>query len=91
MKLEPELRDEFMAAAAAVDRPASQIMREFMREYVQDQRQLAAHDAWFRGEVRQSLAEAADPAIQPVPNEQASEAWRNRRAALRKRAGFTET
>lgn len=35
MKLEPELRDAFMAAAAAADRPASQIVREFMRGYVQ--------------------------------------------------------
>lgn len=35
LKLEPELRDAFMAAAAAADRPASQIVREFMRDYVQ--------------------------------------------------------
>ena len=35
MKLEPELRDAFMKAAAAADRPASQIVREMMREYVQ--------------------------------------------------------
>ena len=35
MKLEPELRDAFMAAAEAADRPASQIVREFMREFVQ--------------------------------------------------------
>jgi predicted transcriptional regulator len=34
MKLEPELRDAFMAAAAAADRPASQIVREMMRDYV---------------------------------------------------------
>lgn len=34
LKLEPELRDAFMAAAAAADRPASQIVREFMRDYV---------------------------------------------------------
>jgi predicted transcriptional regulator len=35
MKLEPELRDAFMAAAQRQDRPASQIVREFMRDYVQ--------------------------------------------------------
>jgi predicted transcriptional regulator len=35
MKLEPELRDAFMAAAKREDRPASQIVREFMRDYVQ--------------------------------------------------------
>ena len=39
MKLEPELRDEFMAAAKRDDRPASQIVREFMRDYVQQDRE----------------------------------------------------
>ena len=38
MKLEPELRDEFMAEAEAVHRPASQILRDLMREFVQRQR-----------------------------------------------------
>lgn len=35
MKLEAELRDRFMAAAKRDDRPASQIVREFMRDYVE--------------------------------------------------------
>jgi hypothetical protein len=39
MKLESELRDEFMAAARRDDRPASQIVREFMRGYVQQDRE----------------------------------------------------
>ena len=38
MKLEPELRDAFMAAAKREDRPASQIVREFMRDYAQQDR-----------------------------------------------------
>jgi predicted transcriptional regulator len=42
MKLEPELRDAFMAAAEAVDRPASQIVREFMRDFVQQDREYVA-------------------------------------------------
>ena len=37
MKLEPELRNAFMAAAESAHRPASQVMRELMREYVQRQ------------------------------------------------------
>ncbi|MDP8705784.1 antitoxin of toxin-antitoxin stability system [Serratia marcescens] len=39
MKLEPELRAEFMAEAASEDRPASQIMRELMRGYIAQRRQ----------------------------------------------------
>lgn len=42
MKLEPELRDAFMAAAEAADRPASQIVREFMRDYVRQDRDYIA-------------------------------------------------
>ena len=38
MKLEPELRDAFMAAAKSADRPASQIVREMMRDFVQRDR-----------------------------------------------------
>ena len=42
MKLEPELRDAFMAAAKRDDRPASQIVREFMRDFVQQDREYVA-------------------------------------------------
>ena len=38
MKLEPELRAEFMAEAESSHRPASQILRELMRDFVQRQR-----------------------------------------------------
>jgi len=37
LKLEPELRAQFMAAAQVADRPASQIVREFMRDFIQRQ------------------------------------------------------
>jgi hypothetical protein len=39
MKLEPELRAEFMAEAEAAHRPASQVLRELMREFVHHQRE----------------------------------------------------
>jgi predicted transcriptional regulator len=51
MKLEPELRDEFMAEAEASHRPASQVMRELMREFVQRQREAREYDAYLRGKV----------------------------------------
>lgn len=51
MKLEPELRNEFMAEAEASHRPASQIMRELMREFVQRQRESREYDAFLRGKV----------------------------------------
>ena len=57
MKLEPELRDAFMAAAAAADRPASQVVREMMRNYVNQDREYVA---WLQAKVdtaRKSIAE----------------------------------
>jgi predicted transcriptional regulator len=51
MKLEPELRAEFMAEAAAAHRPASQILRELMREFVQRQREAREYDEFLRTKV----------------------------------------
>ena len=34
IKMEPELRDQFMAVAASRRRPAAQIIRELMRLYI---------------------------------------------------------
>ena len=48
MKLEPELRAEFMAEAASEDRPASQIMRELMRGYIAQRRQAREYDNYSR-------------------------------------------
>lgn len=56
MKLEPELRDEFMAEAQAAHRPASQIMRELMREYVQRQHQTREYEEFLEGKVHDARA-----------------------------------
>ncbi|KQT31247.1 antitoxin of toxin-antitoxin stability system [Sphingomonas sp. Leaf412] len=42
MKLEPDLRDAFMAAAQESHRPASQVLRELMREFIQRRHDHAA-------------------------------------------------
>jgi predicted transcriptional regulator len=55
LKLEPELRAAFIAAAAAVHRPASQLVREMMREFVQDQQKEPGYDEWFRAKVERGL------------------------------------
>ncbi len=47
MKLEPELRAEFMAEAQASHRPASQVLRELMREFVERQRAAREYDQYF--------------------------------------------
>lgn len=51
MKLEPELRAEFMAETEAAHRPASQVLRELMREFVQRQREAREYDAFLNRKV----------------------------------------
>ena len=51
MKLEPDLRAEFIAEAEAAHRPASQILRELMREFVQRQRDARKYDDFLRSKV----------------------------------------
>ena len=51
MKLAPDLRDEFMAEAEASHRPASQVVRELMREFVQQQREHREQAAFLQRKV----------------------------------------
>ncbi len=51
MKLEADLRADFMAAAEASHRPASQVVRELMREFVQRQQDRHDHHAFLRDKV----------------------------------------
>lgn len=56
MKLEPELRAEFMAEAKAAHRPASQVLRELMREFVQHQRDIREYGEYLHGKVEAGRA-----------------------------------
>ena len=56
MKLEPELRAAFMAEAQAAHRPASQVLRELMREFVQRQREAREYEAFLRAKVEAGRA-----------------------------------
>lgn len=38
IRVERELRDEFLEACRLEDRPAAQVLREFMRKYVSEHR-----------------------------------------------------
>ena len=51
MKLEPELRADFMTEAEVAHRPASQILRELMREFVQRQRDARDYDQFLKEKV----------------------------------------
>ena len=59
MKLEPELRDAFLAEAQASHRPASQIVRELMREYVQRQAAAREYCQFLHGKVADAREQIA--------------------------------
>ena len=56
MKLEPELRAAFVAEAEAAHRPASQIMRELMRDFIQRQHEAREYEQFLRGKVEAGRA-----------------------------------
>lgn len=81
LKLEAELRDAFVAEAAAMDRPASQLVREFMRDFVRARTEEREHDAWFRAEVEKALN---DPG-RGIPHEEVMRDVKARIDAIAKR------
>lgn len=51
-----DLKAAFKAATEEADRPAAQVLRDFMRAYVeQHQRSEPGHDAWFRRQVQAAI------------------------------------
>jgi predicted transcriptional regulator len=87
LKLEPELREQFMAEAQATHRPASQVVREFMGDFVKQQRAAREHDAWMRAQVEQGMREADHPKVKRIPHQEIAAKWRRQRTRLVKRAG----
>jgi hypothetical protein len=84
MKLEPELRADFIAEAQAADRPASQIMRELMRDYVRQQREARQYDEFLRKKVE--AARASMEAGAGRSNEEVESEFAERRARAVKKA-----
>ena len=61
LKLETELRDAFMSEAEAAHRPASQIVRDFMREFVAKKQEARDYEVWLDAELDKAIAHADDP------------------------------
>jgi hypothetical protein len=60
LKLEPELRDDFMAEARAADRPASQLVREMMRQFIRERREARDYDQFLRRKVEAARLSVRD-------------------------------
>ncbi len=80
MKLEPELRAEFMAEVEAIHRPASQVLRELMRDFIRQQRQAREYDEFLRRKV--DAGRASMQAGQGRPNSEVEAEFAARRAQV---------
>jgi predicted transcriptional regulator len=85
LKLEAELRDAFMAATEAEHRPASQVVRELMREYVRNQQQRQTYEAFVQDKVDIARAQIAEG--RHTSNEEVEAEFTARRDAVRRRSG----
>lgn len=84
MKLERELRATFMAEAEAAHRPASQVVRELMREFVKRQREKREYDEFLRHKVevaRTSMRAGLGHSIEDVEAEFAAPGAKTARTA----------
>lgn len=83
LKLEAELRDAFMAEAEATHRPASQIVRDFMRDFIKKQQDQRDYDAWLDTELEKAAREADDPnTVWYSQKELQQGRWREQRESL---------
>ena len=91
LKLEADLRDAFMAEAEASHRPASQIVREFMREFVTKQQEERDYEAWLDAELEKAVREADDPNTKWYTQEElVNGRWREQRESLLARIAAQE-
>jgi hypothetical protein len=88
MKLEAELRDAFMSEVEAAHRPASQVVRELMREFIQRQREAREYDEFLRRKVE--IARSSMRAGRGRSNEDVEVEFAARRAELQREADETD-
>jgi predicted transcriptional regulator len=85
-RVDENLKDQFTTAAKGRDRTGAQLLRDFMRDFVKQQQETAAHDAWFRRQVQIGLDSAnAGDVISAEEVEAEASAWRE--ATRRKMIG----
>jgi len=80
------LKEQFTAAAKDCDRTGAQLLCDFMRDFVRQQQEAAAHDQWFRREVHVGIDEAnAGDVFSSKEVEAEAAVWREK--TLKKMAG----
>jgi predicted transcriptional regulator len=57
-RVDEALKNEFSTVAKVHDRTGAQLLRDFMRDYVKQQKKTAEYDAWLSAKVERSRASA---------------------------------
>ena len=81
LTLDPDLLDSFVAEADAAMRPADDVLRDLVRDFVDRRR--SARDA----EIDRALREADDPRTVFVSDEEVEAEWMRERAQLLRQIG----
>ncbi len=69
-RIDPKLKAEFQTATEAEDKPAAQVLRDFMRAYVERQRERA-----FAAEAKRQSRALAERAADPTSDEAEVMRW----------------
>lgn len=81
MKLEQELRDAFVAEAQATHRPASQVVRDLMRQFIAERQEQRDHAEFLQRKVDRARASVGEGRGRPNDAVEATfAAWRDRLA-----------
>ena len=76
-RVDTALKQEFSMATKARDRTGAQLLRDFMRDFVRQQREATEYDAWLRREVQTGLDAAnAGDLVSAEEVEAEAVAWR---------------
>lgn len=87
-RVDETLKNEFAIAAKARDRNAAQLLRDFMRDFIQQQQEAVDYDAWFRRQVQIGLDSAHAGRL--IPAAEVETKFAARRAATRRRLKASE-
>ena len=87
VRVDDGLRDAFAKAAKAIDRTTSQLLRDFMRDFVRKQAEQAEYDDWVRQKVE--TGRAAIRAGHIKSNDEVEAYFAQRRAASLRNADET--
>lgn len=82
-RVDESLKSQFSTAAKSRDRTGAQLLRDFMRDFVQQQQDAIEHEAWLRRQVQIGLDSASAGKLIPAAKVEAE--FTAKRAATRRR------